>query len=145
MGAYSRCRARGGLCNTVVMGHVFPALAQGSGGDRAAMPRTASPRAEDRFGVKTKEGSLNFNPVPPTESPLCAGGALQITAPSVTGTRATAMGNGQKYMSPADLTSDYIKRFGRLHLLHHNIRRRGQRRTDAGTWRRISLKTGGIS
>ena len=44
------------------------------------MPKDSVPTGgKTAFGVKTKEGSLNLsNPVPPTESPLCAGGALQI-------------------------------------------------------------------
>ncbi|MBI5345050.1 MAG: cytochrome c [Deltaproteobacteria bacterium] len=78
------------------------------------MPKDSVPaKGKFVFGVKTKENSMNLpNPVPPTDESLARGKALyNIYCVICHGETGHGDGKlGKKYMTPADLTSDYIKK-----------------------------------
>lgn len=65
------------------------------------------------FGAKTRENSMNFpNPISPTDESFARGEALySIYCAICHGDTGHGDGKlGKKYMTPADLTSDYIKK-----------------------------------
>lgn len=73
---------------------------------------TVSTKGKSAVDLETKEKSANLrNPIPPTEESFARGEALyKIYCALCHG--ATGHGDGKlgkKYMTPADLTSDYIK------------------------------------
>ncbi len=79
-----------------------------------AMPDgTVSTRGRHSFNVKTKEEAVNLlNPIYPTEGSLERGEAVYNIHCAVCHGE-TGHGNGivgKKYMTPTDLTSDYVKK-----------------------------------
>ncbi len=77
-------------------------------------PRDSVPvGGKTAYGIKTRDKAMNVpNPVPPTEESFARGEALyKIYCAICHGETGHGDGKlGKKYMSPADLTSDYIKK-----------------------------------
>lgn len=78
------------------------------------MPKGSIPtKGKSSFDIKTKEASVNLpNPIPPTDESFARGEALYtIYCVICHGDMGHGDGKlGKKYMTPADLTSDYIKK-----------------------------------